>query len=113
LKAYIYYILKRRFKINGVINLVGELLAAFKAAALKDEASSMSCISLHEAMLSFALTLVRLISSFWHKTVNPIFLILANIWYIIPQFSTEIKKFSTRCTGLSQNRGKVLPCYFF
>lgn len=55
----------------------------------------MGGVSFHEAMLNFTLTLMGLISAFWHKIESYILLLFANICCIIAQFSTEIKEFST------------------
>ena len=70
---YIYYILKSP---SGDFILVGEAFAAFEAAALQDEAASMSGITLHEAMLLLPLALVGLISAFRHKIKSYIVLLV-------------------------------------
>lgn len=51
----------------GNILLGGQAGATFSAAAGENLAAVFSRVSLHEAVLNFALALVRLISAFWHK----------------------------------------------
>ena len=80
------------------MGLISKLFATLEAAALKNEATSVGCVSFHKAVLSFALALVRLISTFWHKIriLYSLYYIVCKLLNIIPQFSTKIKKFSTR-----------------
>ncbi len=59
----------------------------------------MSSVAFHEAVFSFALALVWLISTFRHKIESYIVYLIAIIWFIIAKFSTFIKKFSTATTG--------------
>lgn len=42
--------------------------AAFNATAGKNFAAVFRGVALHETVLNFALTLMRLISAFWHKS---------------------------------------------
>lgn len=85
------------------------MFATFKAAAFEDEAAGVGGISFHEAVLGFALALVRLIRTFGHKLKSYTFIIGKYLVYYTAVFHRNQGVFHNE-TDKNEKSGKVLPC---